>query len=209
MKFFALSAVLLFALAAKGQDTQEIQPSMPHPASSEACTLSIEVETNVNKIDCSFEKASVFNHLYFKGSITDNSIDFKEASLHLPIEDFDCGGTIINRDFADLLNYREHPAIRVQFERVQWYDEATREQNIKRGHSIGYFLVKLTVGGHTEEKRLRVFSSHLSDNVLFSRGSVDLNMTEFGIEPPQKFLGMVKVKETLTIRFNLKMEVVP
>ena len=47
----------------------------------------------------------------------------------------------------------------------------------------------------------------LDDNTLFSRGSVELNMREFGIEPPEKFFGMVKVKDLLTIRFDLKIKV--
>jgi len=175
---------------------------------TEKSKLVIEVKTNINTLECTFDQDAVFGELLFEGMIEDRLIVFEDGVLDLPVLDFDCGGSIINKDFADLLNYRKHSSIEVKFKNAHWYDLPTQRKNIQRGLSIGYFTVELTIGGHSEEKRLRIFSSHLDDHLLFSRGSVELNMREFGIDPPEKFMGMVKVKDHLTIRFDLKIQVI-
>ncbi|MFT6997755.1 MAG: hypothetical protein ACJAQ4_001511 [Cryomorphaceae bacterium] len=176
-------------------------------STTEECRLVIEVNTNVSILECTFDQEAVFGELHFQGMIEDRLIVFDDGLLDLPVLDFDCGGSMINKDFANLLNYREYSSIRVEFKNAHWYDPDTQRKNMQRGLSIGYFTVELTIGGHSEEKRLRIFSSHLADNTLFTRGSVELNMREFGIEPPEKFLGMVKVEDLLTIRFDLKIKV--
>jgi len=182
-------------------DCMELSPT-------EESKLVIEVNTNISTLECTFDQDAVFGELHFEGLIEDRLIVFEDGVLDLPVLDFDCGGSIINKDFANLLNYREHSSIEVKFKNAHWYDLPTQRKNIQRGLSIGYFTVELTIGGHSEEKRLRIFSSHIDENTLFSRGSVELNMREFGIEPPEKFMGMVKVKDMLTIRFDLKIQVV-
>jgi hypothetical protein len=174
---------------------------------TEECKLIIEVNTNISTIECIFDQDAVFEELHFQGMIEDRLITFDDGILDLPVLDFDCGGSLINNDFANLLNYREHATIQVRFKNAHWYDRATQTKNMQHGLSIGYFTVELTIGGHSEEKKLRIFSSHIDDNTLFSRGSVELNMTEFGIAPPEKFLGIVKVKDILTIRFDLKIKI--
>ncbi len=168
--------------------------------------LVIEVRTNVNAFECVFDQDAVFKELNFQGLVKDQTIVFDDGLLDLPVLDFDCGGELINKDFADLLDYPKHSTIQVEFLEAHWYSPETQKRNIQRGLSIGYFTVELTIGGHSQQKRLHIFSSHFSENTLFSRGAVDLNLTEFGIKPPVKFFGMVKVKDELTIRFDLKIK---
>lgn len=208
MRLSVLLSAMLIGLLCQAQRAVTEMADFLELSPTEECRLVIEVNTNISTLECTFDQEAVFGELHFQGMIEDRLIVFDDGLLNLPVLDFDCGGSIINKDFANLLNYREHSTIQVEFENAHWYDLETQRKNMQRGLSIGYFTVKLTIGGHSEEKKLRIFSSHLDENRLFSRGSVELNMREFGIEPPEKFLGMVKVKDMLTIRFDLKIKVI-
>ncbi|HKL39531.1 MAG TPA: hypothetical protein VJ894_02580 [Cryomorphaceae bacterium] len=207
MRLSVLFAVLLMCFLCKAQRSTIELANCLELSPTEKSKLVIEVNTNVNTLECTFDQDVVFKELHFEGMIEDRLITFENGLLCLPVLDFDCGGSIINKDFANLLNYHEHSDIQVSFKNAHWYEKEKRIKNIQRGLPIGYFTVELTIAGHSKEKRLRIFSSHMDRNILFSRGSLELNMTEFGIAPPEKFLGMVKVKDSLIIRFDLKIKV--
>jgi len=172
----------------------------------ENCRLVIEVETNVNEFDCNYLSRADFTDLCFQGKLDERSVDFYNAQLNLPVHEFDCGGSLINKDFRELLYTEEHPYISVEFKRATWYPLKVQEQNRRLGRPVGYFEVEIALAGHSKTKTLQIYSSHLKERTLFSRGSIDIHMTEFGIEPPEKFLGMVKVKDLLTINFDLNIK---
>lgn len=165
--------------------------------------LIIEVETNVNEFDCHYTHSSVFSNLCFQGERNNLKVFFSEAELRLPIDQFDCGGKLINRDFVDLLYREDQPFIEVNFKSAKWYSPEQQIKNRRLGRPVGYFEVEITLAGEARAKTLQIFSSDLRDNKLFSQGSITLNMKEFGIDPPEKFMGMVKVKELLIINFDL------
>lgn len=208
MRLPVLFAVMLMCLLCQAQKSSIELADCMELSPTEESKLVIEVNTNISTLECTFDQDAVFGELRFEGRIEDRLIIFEDGILDLPVLDFDCGGSIINKDFANLLNYREHASIQVKFKDAHWYDLATQRKNVQLGRSIGYFTVQLTISGHSEEKKLRIFASHIDEDKLFSRGSVELNMRDFGIEPPEKFLGMVKVRDLLTIRFDLKIKVV-
>lgn len=207
MRLSVLLALLLTSFLCKAQRSTIELANCMELSPTEKSKLVIEINTNVNTLHCTFDQDAAFKELHFEGMIEDRLITFDDGLLSLPVLDFDCGGAIINKDFANLLNYNEHSHIQVTFKNAHWYAQDQRNKNIQRGLPIGYFTVELKIAGHSEEKKLRIFSSHIDKNILFSRGSLELNMTEFGIAPPEKFLGMVKVKDSLIIRFDLKIKV--
>jgi hypothetical protein len=172
----------------------------------ENCQLTIDVETNVNEFDCLYTRPELFRNLCFQGVAEERSISFKKAELLLPIKRFDCGGKMINSDFVEMLYREGQPDIKVEFLSARWYPADQLEKNRRLGKPVGYFEVEITMVGESRIKTLRIYSSDFKENMLFSRGTIDLNMSEFGIEPPEKFLGMVKVKDQLTIHFDLNIK---
>lgn len=64
----------------------------------------------------------------------------------------------------------------------------------------------LTVGGKTTDITAVVDFNVLSDRHFKVSGKVRLKMSDFGIEPPTAFLGMIKVDDEVEVEFNLEFE---
>jgi len=198
--------ILLPAMMAGQMQTASNDKAAVQWTFMENCQLTIDVETNVNEFDCLYTHPEVFKNLCFHGTEGERAISFKKAELRLPIKRFDCGGKMINSDFVKMLHREGQPDIKVEFLSARWYPSDQLEKNRRLGKPVGYFEVEITMVGQSRTKILRIYSSDFRENMLFSRGTIDLNMSEFGIEPPEKFLGMVKVRDQLTIHFDLNMK---
>lgn len=61
----------------------------------------------------------------------------------------------------------------------------------------------LKMAGQTRDIRVPLTGQVTGSGVDFS-GSVDLNMTEWGIEPPTAFFGTLEVGEVVTVKVSLK-----
>jgi hypothetical protein len=172
----------------------------------EESEISVWVETNVNNFTCEFTNPGQFNALQFKSEVKADAIYFQDAILNLPVSEFDCGKELMNKDFRALLNETEYPYITIEFKSVKWYDEEMREAHKKMGKEIGLLEVLLKIAGTSHKKEVEVYTVEVLGHTLSGTGKIEVNIREFGLEPPEKFLGLVKVKETINIRFDLDME---
>jgi hypothetical protein len=172
----------------------------------EESKISVLVETNVNNFTCEFTNPGQFNALRFKSEVKADAIYFQDAILHLGVSEFDCGKELMNKDFRALLNEAEYPYITIEFKSLKWHDKEIREANKKMGKEIGLLEVLLSVAGTSHRKEVEVYTVEVLGHTLSGTGKIEVNIREFGLEPPEKFLGLVKVKETINIRFDLDME---
>ena len=69
------------------------------------------------------------------------------------------------------------------------------------------YLIKttgdLTIAGTTQTITMNVTAVVNADNTLSCTGTEKLKLTDFKINPPSFMLGAMKVKDDLTIQFNL------
>jgi polyisoprenoid-binding protein YceI len=61
---------------------------------------------------------------------------------------------------------------------------------------------ELTISGQTKTIAMDVELTTLPDAIKF-KGSYTLNMSDFGIKPPKLMMGAIKVKDPITVRFDL------
>lgn len=171
----------------------------------EGSQLIIQGETNVNSFDCAFTDKNLLSAVSFRGKVFDRRISFLDAFLHLPVKELDCGSALMNDDLIKLLEADEFPEITVKFEEAFWYVETLWEEKEIEKNPIGYFTVKLSIAGVERFEEVNIYTTTLDrgKRVLSTTGVIVMDMREFGLEPPTKFLGMVKVKETLSILIDL------
>ncbi|HET8861589.1 hypothetical protein [Marivirga sp.] len=50
-------------------------------------------------------------------------------------------------------------------------------------------------------------NNKLNNNKLISTATMDLCITDFGLEAPEKFFGMVKVNENIEVEFRIEMNI--
>lgn len=155
--------------------------------------LSITGDTNINKFEC------VFNTTYLKEaqqvfySRKDSIMTFTGAALTLNTQGFDCGNKGINQDFHDLIKSDEYPEILLEISKVKL-----------RTKNFGVATICITMAG--KQKFYDVPVNIKNGDIAQFQGELELNIKDFGLEPPKKLFGIIVVKDDIEISFDLKVK---
>jgi len=156
--------------------------------------ISIEGSTNINR----------FSFLYDDSPITsdpveteysneeDSTVDFK-----IPLQSFDGSIPAMKSDFLELLKADEYPEVVVAIDRDRFNcgGELTAEN------------VSLTVTLAGIRKAIPAdFISYVNDEKLILSGSTKFLLSDFKLDPPQKALGLIHVRNEVFIKFDIVIE---
>jgi len=163
----------------------------------DSSSLRIDGTTNVNTFTCRYTGTLNTDKINIKIVPTDSTKRINGAHLKLKVEDFDCGKQKMNEDFHDLLKADKNPFIYLDVAEL-W------QVRSDSGGSENRYATKtiFTIAGVTNN--YKVDSGYQAGiKSLKAYGQYELDITEFGLEPPKKFLGLVKVDQNVTIVFSL------
>lgn len=182
------------------------QPSVSqHQVNVLSSKLTIHGKTNVNTFECELNQA--FNHEILKvtSENSDFVIDFDGLVLKYGVSRFDCGHEIMNKDFREILNSSEHPFFFLKINEIYIREETSLMDKL----DVKSF-VTISLAGVERTKIIQdgVVINH-DDQTLTFMGSRTLQMTEFNIKPPTKFLGLVSVEDELKVSFEIRMKTTP
>ena len=147
----------------------------------------IDGTTSFGKFSCTYEQAESRDTLKLQGQTNRNVL----LDITLPVDEFGCGNKMLDRDFNKTLQADEFPHMRVQ---------------------VGHFVFKedkyessldLTLVGKRMMLENLPFVLKEEDGKSYLLANFEVNFSYFDIEPPQKFLGLLKVKEELRIDLRL------
>ncbi|QCK14129.1 YceI family protein [Mangrovivirga cuniculi] len=201
---FSLNSIVGFSQGSNGSD--DSSSALLDIKLLKDSNLGIFVETNVNSFVCEFSDEDTYKGTLFKGTMENSDeveVLFKKGGIKLPVNKFDCGKNMMNNDFRELLKSDKYPNIKLEFIKAFWYDQDNLNSKTDRNKEIGYFIINLTVAGKTQKEKVPIYTTETQAGQLKCTGRVRINMKEFGLKPPVKFLGTVKVKEHIEVRFNL------
>jgi len=175
----------------------------------DSSSLMIKGNTNVNSFDCMFKGNIRNDSLLVELVPADTATTLRGVHLKLRVRHFDCGRSKMNNDFYDLMKADENPYIYMDVARF-WEAE-------KKSHSTDSSFTNtynaetiFTLAGVTNTYLVDIASrkTALDNSIEIStvlKGSHQLDITDFGLQPPTKFLGLVKVDKIVTIRFIIVM----
>ncbi|PEN12275.1 hypothetical protein CRI94_14675 [Longibacter salinarum] len=127
----------------------------------------------------------------------------RTASLDVPVQKFDCGNDRMSSDLRETLNASDHPQITFRLDKVEAIESpAETATEWYRLQVLG----ALTISGTERLVRISAWGRPVNDDVYRVTGCKDLKMTYFGIEPPTKFMSLVKVKDRIVVHFDLLVE---
>lgn len=153
--------------------------------------VEIHGTTNVNSFNCSYNAKLPENEfevtLIKKGEV----IEIQHEALFLKVLNFKCPNPQMTEDLHDLLEYEDYPFIIFQLEKIT---------NKKRAH------VMIEMAGEKQFYTVDLYNN-LNNNQLISNAAMELCITDFGLEAPEKFFGMVKVNENIEVEFKIDMNI--
>lgn len=106
----------------------------------------------------------------------------------IPVKEFGCGNFMLNSDFRKTLKEKEFPKVKIEL------------TNFKKQGEILYCDLNLNLVGKLKQyKNLK-----LKKDKKRVYGDVFLNFSDFGLKPPNKAGGLIKIEEQIKIEVSLE-----
>ena len=160
---------------------------MVDPASS----LNIHGKTNINKFICAQRPIMSKDTITLEMRQNGNEWVMSDAVMRVPVIEFDCGISKMTEDFCEMLDAENHPYLQLIL------------HSVERAETGQQYIADLTIVLAGEESRYHIpVQVHQNEYGLIGSGMTQVRFQDFNMEPPVKFMGMVKVNEMLDISFN-------
>ncbi len=168
---------------------------------TEQSKLSLSGTSNVNKFTCACNQK--FSPLTIGASASSNrsQIVFEHTVLKLTTNKLDCGQKIMNKDMYRTLKADEHPYISIELKKAQFPVGVTIDDCSEWVELDAETVI--TIAGNARRVPLKVKARNLSAGRFQFRSAQGLKMTDFGIQPPTAMMGAIKVRDSITIQFDL------
>ena len=115
-------------------------------------------------------------------------------NIRIAVDEFTSNNQRMVQDFREMVNASKYPYIKIGLERRELAD-------FEETSGLTNFSMIITLAGKTKEYTVpcEVFSKLNSEYVL--SGNFSIKLTDFGIDPPAKLLGLIKVNNEVFINF--------
>ncbi len=151
--------------------------------------LVINGESNINKFSFSYMTPLLARGENASKGAEDERIDFK-----IPVHQFKPGNPRMYDDFLSLLQAEEYPYITISL--LSGNSNRERSSVISRNERIS-----VTIAGVTREYTLNCTLAHCNDDLVLN-GMLTVKLTDFGLIPPVRLSGIVKVEDEINVRFG-------
>jgi len=168
-----------------------------------ASKLSIDGKTNVNSFTCSIAKYTGTDTLVLQEGGKKIRPVFVKGSVGLDASTFDCGMAIMTSDFRKTVKSEEYPAIVIDFisfERAPSY--AQGEEKFKG-------ILKISLAGVTKLFEVDCSIETKPSGMIHLMGGRAFTFADFGLKPPSRMMGTIKVQEELNVKFHLVLKLDP
>ena len=167
--------------------------------------LYLQGKSNVNEFTCYCAQEFVPIQANFSLDDDQQIANFPNLKLNLYTQNLDCGNKRMNKDLQKTLQVDKHPFIEIDLEKV-YLNSSNTPLNQYWTHYLAD--TDLTIVGNTCAFKIPVMAKRVGEQTYQFKSFYEIRLSEFGIEAPSALLGMIKVKDTFMIHFDLYVEVV-
>lgn len=153
--------------------------------------LKIKGSTNINKFDFSYSNHQPAAQMVFEPMLRYDRI----VELRIPVCFLETDNKLMQKDFYNLLEADKHPYIQIQIE----------EQKVIRAleTSNQRLEFRVTLAGVTNYLTFDLNSIRTGENTWFLESKKSVMLKQFGLEPPKKLAGLVKVDQKVIVKFGM------
>ena len=189
--FFAAGMVLLLGSTAAGDKKRYYI--------EQGSRLYLNGSSNVNEFTCDCEDQ-------LGGQVLDVERNggyarFRNVELQLNARNFNCHNRKIDHDMQLALKASQYPHIKITLVDT-WQNPKCLEGTCKEWFDVKA-NIKLTITNVTKLQTIPAQAKMLGPNRFQLRGENALQMSDFGISPPEAMFGMIKVNDRISFHFDL------
>jgi len=151
--------------------------------------ISVQGSSNINRFE--------FHNEQIK--LEDNSNDSKTTdrveSIYVPVDKFSTSNKMMLKDFLKLVKADECPFIKIEVQLKSFENQG----DTITGDSLAS---KISLAGNTQEYFIPCKYIYCDSSKVLIEGILKIRLTDFGLEPPKKVLGAIKVNDEVFITFG-------
>jgi hypothetical protein len=151
--------------------------------------LVINGESNINKFSFSY-----MTPVLIRGNDSVKGAEYERIDFRIPVHQFKPGNPRMYDDFLSLLKAKEYPYITISLLTGNFSME--RKSEISRNERIA-----VTIAGVTREYTVDCALAHCNEDLVLN-GMQTIRLTDFGLNPPVRLSGIVKVENEIKVRFG-------
>ena len=156
--------------------------------------IHISGKTNINCFECKYIRTEATQSPYhFSWDLLQPAKSIYE--LLIPVREFECSNNMIYDDFQSLLKAFNHPSIRIGI-------DPSEIKVLTPDASVVDLTIYITIANVTKAQSISCSVIDFNHSRVCISGEASIQLTDFQIKPPVKFLGLVKVKDEVTISFS-------
>lgn len=162
--------------------------------------LWIEGRSNVNRWSCRAARFSV--NATRAHELADPTAPAADSAFDLvvSVDALDCGNARMDRDLKKALSADLHPEIRFTLHRARVV--ATKPVDTAEIYDLLVHGI-LEVAGVSRTIEFETEGHRLNDGRARAMGFVGIRMTDFGVDPPRRLLGLIRARDELEVHFDL------
>ncbi|RAU82140.1 YceI family protein [Pontibacter arcticus] len=152
--------------------------------------ITVQAHTSLGAVNCTYTGYNQKNTVYLNRQHPKKD----RLKLTISVAKFNCGNYLLNRDFANTLNVKQHPEIRIELISLK-----------KHGNDYTGELQLELAGKNILLNDVKFYT--LSENQTeLLKSNICLDFSEIGLVTPKKLGGLFKVQDELQITVELALE---
>jgi len=155
--------------------------------------LSIQGRSNVNSFQCDVKEYLRADTILFYKEDEQQQFTVK-GGLTINVNGFDCHQRYMTGDLRKTLKAQEYPQLKINLLSIGNF--STTNKNVKGTMAI-------TLAGITRRMEIDYSVQTANDGNLHLNGSRQVLFSDFGLTPPHKLAGLIKVEEQINVQFQL------
>ena len=160
-------------------------------------SLCIEGKSNVNSFRCDIVEYLNRDTIFlYKDATTGQNPIVAKGGLNININRFDCHQNHITADLKKTLKAKENAYMKISLLTMGYIKPHTKNESVK-----GY--VEIELAGVTKKIEVDYAVVKNEPGSLYLIGTKKVLFSDFGLTPPSKLAGLIKVEQEIKVRFEL------
>ncbi|MBL0026412.1 MAG: hypothetical protein IPO98_16120 [Saprospiraceae bacterium] len=162
---------------------------------SASSSLRVDGKTNINSFNCVVSSYGKIDTLIC--DLNKSGLPYYKINsiLEIPVVNFDCHHNIMTKDLQKTLKMKEYPSMLID---IKSLNKLPKEA--VGGYSLGE--VKIFLAGTNKTYSIQFSGKNYINQIEFV-GSKTILFSDFGLKPPSKLGGAIKVKDELDVEVRL------
>jgi hypothetical protein len=158
--------------------------------------ICIEGKTNINNFRCDiYEYLPQDTLLIVRDDAEQKPLTIK-GGISIDINRFDCHQKYITSDLRKTLKADKSPCLSIQLVSIGYFSQNKPPANVK-----GWVVISLA--GVNKQLDINYVVTNAGPEGMQFTGTRTIRFADFGLTPPRKLAGMIRVEEEINVKFQL------